>query len=291
MRLADVEEKTTVPEIQKMFKSFVEDAIISNDDMVIRDLSVADESSDAIYLYDFESYPEELGVFKDFKIDEAVNVPKFNFKNDDLSHLFGYIIYLGSMEDGIVLFKKHYPISLIKRDSFLMGAVKSEERFEKLPDDDIIRLNGRAQLLRIAGSIFVLDLKMLERNMGFTQLIHKAAVDSVKAIEQLDIIDDIQVLKDTLEEPSFSRKLSKVKKSSPIFKLGIARETIVDFTKTTQQLAGKFKYSADGTKIRLDTKKSKDSFLKLMNDAYLCSELTKQYYEASAKDIITQTAE
>ena len=84
--------------------------------------------------------------------------------------------------------------------------------------------------------------------------------------------------------------LSRVKKSSPIFKLGITKEAIIEFTKTTPELAGKFKYSDDGNKIRLDTKKSKDAFLKLMNDSFLRSELTKQYYEASTKDNITQAS-
>ena len=55
----------------------------------------------------------------------------------------------------------------------------------------------------------------------------------------------------------------------------------MEFTKTTSELTGKFKYSEDGTKIRLDTKKSKDVFLKLMNDAFLRSELTEQYYDNS----------
>lgn len=89
---------------------------------------------------------------------------------------------------------------------------------------------------------------------------------------------------------SFARKLSKVKKASPIFKLGISKEAIVEFTKNTPELAGKFKYSEDGTQIRLGTKKSKIAFLKLMNDAFLHSELTKQWYDASAKDNITQGA-
>ena len=65
----------------------------------------------------------------------------------------------------------------------------------------------------------------------------------------------------------------------------------MEFTKTTSKLTGKFKYSEDGTKIRLDTKKSKDVFLKLMNDAFLRSELTDQYYEASAKDNTIRTSE
>lgn len=68
------------------------------------------------------------------------------------------------------------------------------------------------------------------------------------------------------------------------------KEAIVEFTKNTPELAGKFKYSEDGTQIRLDTKKSKIAFLKLMNDAFLHSELTQQWYDASAKDNITQGA-
>lgn len=82
----------------------------------------------------------------------------------------------------------------------------------------------------------------------------------------------------------------KFEEKYPIFKLGITKEAIIEFTKTTPELAGKFKYSDDGNKIRLDTKKSKDAFLKLMNDSFLRSELTKQYYEASTKDNITQAS-
>ena len=65
----------------------------------------------------------------------------------------------------------------------------------------------------------------------------------------------------------------------------------MEFTKTTLELTGKFKYSEDGTKIRLDIKKSEDAFLKLTNGAFLWSELTEQYYEASAKDNTTCTSE
>lgn len=291
VRLADIEDEQTEPAIQSMFEGFLQTAIISNEEIVIRDLSKADESSNVIYQYDYYSYPEELGLFRQFEIDEAIQTDHFNFETDDLSHLFGYIIYIGSMQNGIVLFKKHYPISLIKRESFLLGAIKSKERFERLPGEDIIRLNSDVQLLRLGDTVFVLDLKVLERNMGFSALIQRTATETVETIEKLDILDDIEVLRDTLEDLSFARKLSKVKKDSAIFKLGIKKETIVEFTKTTPALAGKFQYSEDRSKIRLDTKKTKLEFLKLLDDSFLHSELTKQYYEASAKDNITQNAE
>ena len=125
---------------------------------------------------------------------------------------------------------------MIKRESFLLGAIRSSERFEKLPGEDIIRLNNDAQLLRVGDTIFVLNLKMLERNMGFSALIQQAATETVSAIEELDILDDIEVLRDTLEVPSFARKLSKVKKASPIFKLGYQKKQLLNLQKTRQSL-------------------------------------------------------
>lgn len=288
LRLANIEDESTAPEIQHMFEEFLETTIVSNEDLIVRNLSIADESPNAVYEYDYDSYPKELNLFKQFNIEEVVWINHFDFRTDDLKNLFGYIVYIGNMKSGLVLFKKHYPVSLIKRDSFLLGAIKSKERFEKLPGKDIIRLNNDAQLLRVEDAIFVFDLKMLERNMGFSALIQREATETVDAIEELDILDDIEVLRDTLEVPSFARKLSKVKKASPIFKLGISKEKIVEFTKNTPELAEKFKYSEDGTQIRLDTQKSKNAFLKLMSDAFLHSELTQQWYDASAKDNISQ---
>ena len=287
LRLADIEK--TEPEVDKLFLEYMTDTVLNNNDLQVCELSTADERTNAIFHYDYTEYPEELEVFQSFDIKQATKeVEKFNFEQDNLSRLCGYIIYIGSMEDGVSLFKKHYPISLIKRDSFLLGAIKSKQRFELVTGDDIIRLNGAVQLFRINGEIFVIDIKVLERNMGFNQLIYKAADETVQAIEELAIIEDIQVLRDSAEDIAFARKLSRVKKSSPIFKLNISKETIIEFTKTTHDLSGRFKYSEDGNEIRLDTKKSKDAFITLMNDAFLRSELTKQFYEAKAKDNITQ---
>lgn len=291
LRLADIENEKAEPEVDKLFLEYMTDTVLNNNDLQVCELSTADERNNAIFHYDYTEYPEELEVFQSFDIKQATKeVEKFNFKQDNLSRLCGYIIYMGSMKDGVSLFKKHYPISLIKRDSFLLGAIKSKKRFELITGDDIIRLNGAVQLFRINGEIFVIDIKVLERNMGFNQLIYKAADETVQAIEELAIIEDIQVLRDSAEDIVFARKLSKVKKSSPIFKLNISKETIIEFTKTTHDLSGRFKYSEDGNKIRLDTKKSKDAFITLMNDAFLRSELTKQFYEAKAKDNITQNS-
>ena len=100
LRLADVEDEKAAPEIQRLFEEFLKTAIVSNDNMIIRNLSVADESPDTIYQYDYDNYPEELNLFKQFNIEEAIETKHFNFKTDDLGHLFGYIVYIGTMKRG-----------------------------------------------------------------------------------------------------------------------------------------------------------------------------------------------
>lgn len=289
IKLADIENEETEPAIKTMFSEYLDQLILETDELSICDLSTADERNNVIYYYDYEEYPDELGIFRSFDIKTAIHGEKFNFQNDDLNKLHGYIIYLGSMEDGIILFKKHYPISLIKREAFLLGAIKSEQRFKKIDGDDIVRLNDSVQLMRVDDKIFVIDLKVLERNFGFDKLIQQAANDTIQSVLEIGLLEDVQVLKDAAEDITYARKLSKVKNASPILKLNIPNEEIIAFTKNTPVLSDKFKYSPDGSSIRLDTKKSKEAFLKLLNDAFLHSELTKLYYDARAKDNIVQS--
>ncbi len=289
IKLADIESSKTEPELRALFTSSIRSSILDNDDLTLPLLSAADDRSNALFQYDYDEYPEEIGLFNRFDIKEATaTAPKFDFTQDDLASLNGFIVYIGSMDCGIALFKKHYPISLIKRDSFLLGMKKATQRFEKLDGEDIVRLNDDYQMIKIADKLFVKNIKAIEQTMGFNELIFRAAKDAIQTIDGIGIIEDIQVLKDSSDDISFSRKLSKVKSSSPIFKLNIPKEDIIAFTKTAPGLAGIFKYSDDGTTIRLDTKKSKEAFIKLLNDSYLRSELTKQYYEARAKDNIQQ---
>lgn len=285
LRLADIEDEKAAPELEGMFVDYISDAILDKSDLQLCELSIDDERANTIYHYDYDSFPEELEIFKNFDITNALaRIPKFNFSTDDLSDLFGYIIYLGNMQNGILLFKKHYAIALIKRDSFLLGIKRSSQRFEKVSGEEMVRMNGTTQLIRVDGELYVMDIKMLERNMGFHQLIQKAAEQTVDAVEKLGILENAEILRETIEETSFARKLSKVKQTSPIFKNNIPKETIIQFTKNTPELSGKFKYSEDGSAIRLDSKKSKDAFVKLMNDSFLRSELTKLCYDVSTKD-------
>ncbi|WP_420868523.1 Kiwa anti-phage protein KwaB-like domain-containing protein [Alkalimarinus coralli] len=59
---------------------------------------------------------------------------------------------------------------------------------------------------------------------------------------------------------------------------------IISFCKTFPKLANRIRLNEDETKIGLDTKVSKDLFIKLLMDDYLTSELTHFHYESVSKD-------
>ena len=58
----------------------------------------------------------------------------------------------------------------------------------------------------------------------------------------------------------------------------------MDFISNHEVLGNEFRLNDDSTKILLDTKKSQNFFLRLMNDDFLHSELTNYDYMTPAKD-------
>lgn len=283
IKKADIENGTTTNELSNLFGNRLR-LISNNDELRIANLSSSDESPNSVYEYDYAEFPEDMLIIKNFDIHSATEIEKFSFSNDSLNALMGYIIYIGDMENGIVCFKKHYPFSLIKREAFLL--FKHDERFKKLDTDDILRFNGDIHLFKIDNKIFVLDIKVVESHLGFEELIRNRAQKAIDDISSIEIVEDINILREAAEDISFSRKLSKIAGQSLIISQSIPNEKVIEFSKKHPGLKNAFRYSEDGKKISLDTKASQKSFLKLLNDDFLISELTNQSYDSLAKDRI-----
>lgn len=283
IKKADIENGTTTNELSNLFGNRLR-LISNNDELRIANLSSSDESPNSIYEYDYAEFPEDMLIIKNFDIHSATEIEKFSFSNDSLNALMGYIIYIGDMENGIVCFKKHYPFSLIKREAFLL--FKHDERFKKLDTDDILRFNGDIHLFKIDDKIFVLDIKVVESYLGFEELIRNRAQKAIDDISLIELVEDINILREAAEDMSFSRKLSKIAGQSLIISQSIPNEKVIEFSKKHPGLKNAFRYSEDGKKISLDTKASQKSFLKLLNDDFLISELTNQSYDSLAKDRI-----
>jgi len=245
----------------------------------IINISASDERTNVLYEYDLKDKPQELNV-----ISEVIangEQPIFSSEHDDVKNLYAYLIAIGDAEKKLLLYKKHYPISVYSaQKNFFM--FESDHRFVRM-EEDLIRLDNNFDFLSLNETLLINNLKALEKFFGFHEIIKKEAIFSVTAIEAQGIIDNPSELSNMIEDISFARKLTKTAVNSPV--LGkIPVNIIIDFTKNHPILKGKFKYTVNNSQIHLDTKISKNLFLKLLNDDYLRSDLTRAYYDSLAKD-------
>ena len=138
-------------------------------------------------------------------------------------------------------------------------------------------------MFKVNGELYILDLKFLERKFKIYDVIKSVALKEIDKINEIGIVQNANSLKELLINTSFARKLSKISEHSPV--LGkVPNADIISFTKNYQRLKNKFKYTNDGSQIILSTKTTMEIFIKLLNDDFLSSELTRIYYDSIAKD-------
>ncbi len=268
--------------LKKVFIDSLSDNIVHKNNINVLSLSSSDERTNVIYEYDLE-IPEELNSIS--AILTSDNIQNFNFNDDDFSETKALLIEIGNNEKQLVIYKTMAPINIFGRHSFFLK--KSSERFEKI-DEEFIRISSGFQLLKVEDSLFVIDLNTLEKFFGFHDIIKREATQSIQAIEQIELLENPETLKELVDDVTFARKLTKVAKYSPVIQARIPNTSIISFTMTHPALKNKIRYNADQSKIQLDTKVSKDLFVKLLNDDFLTSELTKLYYDSIAKDGVTE---
>lgn len=283
IRLADVN-NDILPEMRNLFFEKINYLIIDKPDLSLRNLSEADDRKNVLYEYDFE---EELGLFTQINsLEENLEPDRFNFNENGIDDIDGLIIRIGNSSNSITLYSKSYPINVIKRDA-IFKLVPSETRFEKF-DKPLLKVNGSFEIIKYESKYYILKYEMLERKYGFEKLIRSTAESSITKISDIGLVQNLSKLQENLETLSFARKFVKAAKYSPVINMGLTASRILDFVKTHHSLAGKFKFNEAEDQIILDTTKSCNLFLKLLDDDFLNSLLTGIEYDSSVKDQIGQ---
>ena len=256
------------------------------DGLTVLNLSAADDRKTAIYRYDLDNRPQFFDAFKeiaDHQYDDYFteeNGRLFDFTKDKLSQIDAFVILLGNADNSLMIYRKNYSVNLFKRDRIYL-VKESNTRFDTMKDD-FIRLDAKIDFLYVNDEVYIYNLDVLERFGDFYQIITKEATISLGDIDTLSLVANLDILSDRLDDLRFARKLAKISKDSPVFK--VPQADIIQFTKKHPFLKDKFKYTADGSQIELNTKLSQDNFIKLLNDDFLRSELTKVNYESPAKN-------
>lgn len=255
--------------------------IIQNEDINIVNLSSADDRSSVIYYYDLYESPAIFEYFDIILNSQNQQQPDyFNFETDNLSNLEGYYVLIGDFENNILLYRKQMPINLFKRGKIYL--IKGHEtQFESI-NEEFLRIDSKIDILKIDDSVYINNISILERHYEFDDIIQAEATTSITNIEALNILGNIEVLQERITDTAFARKLSKISTNSPVFTLPADR--IIQFVRSHATLGQEFRYNNDNSQIILDTKKSQNFFIKLMNDDFLHSQLTSYDYVTPAKD-------
>lgn len=266
-----------LPEITKMFITSINSQIIEKTEYSLLPLSTADERGDCFYQYDLE-LPEELTNLATVLTSDGIET--FDFRTNKLEDIDSLIIVLAVGDDEISIYKKVAPIEVLGRGGYILG--KANQRLERF-NEQLLRISSRFQVIRVNEEIIILDLATIEKSFGFQDVIKREATLSLNSIDQMQIVADMDSLKEMVDDVRFARKLTKIAKSSPVIQLSIPNNDIISFSKK-HPATRNMKYSDNDTKFNLTTKVSKDLFLKLLNDDLLTSELTKLFYASLAKD-------
>lgn len=267
-----------LPEIKQIFIDGINNFIIAKNDYTILQLSAADERGKCFYQYDLE-IPEELELLEGVIGND--NLQTFDFNVSQLSSIKSLVILLADDNNELTLYKKLSPVEVIGRGGHIFK--KSNQRLEKF-EDQLLRITAKFQVMRIAGEIIIIDLASIEKSFGFHDVITREALLSIEAINEMQIVANIDSLNELVNNVSFARKLTKVAKYSPVIKLNIPVADIINFAKNHPLTKKKMRYNPEGTQFNLDTRVSKDLLIKILNDDLLTSELTKLYYDSLAKD-------
>ena len=278
IKLLDVN-NDDLPPIMEMFKMSLNRLVINNEYSIV-DLSSADERANCIYLYDLQ-LPNELEVLN--SVINNDDIERLNLNKDSFTEIKSLAILLADNSHEIVLYKKMFPIEIIGKRGYLLW--KANDQFKRFAGQ-LLRISDNFHVMKVDRQFFILDLQTIERAFGFYEVIKKEALSNLQRIKDIDIISNVEVLDELADDVTFARKLTKVAKNSPIIKHNIPNENIVRFSQTHPALRNKLRY--DSGKFVLDTKVSKNLFIKLLNDDFLTSELTRLYYDSIAKDNIQE---
>lgn len=271
--------------LKSLFIQSLRECITEREDLSVLNLSTSDERVDAIYVYDID-LPPELSSMEG--VLESDNLPLLDLADSNLSGIKALLIEIGNNIGQIVLYKTMAPVNIFGRASFFLK--KSRHRLEKI-DDEFLRVSSGFQMMRVNGELLVIDLGAIERNFGFHEIITREAAAGIASIESMELIQNPEILHELLDDVKYARRFTKVAKSSPVVKAGVSNSSIINFCKTFPRLVGKIRFNDEEDKIVLDTKVSKDLFIKLLMDDFLTSELTHYHYESVAKDSAESMAE
>jgi hypothetical protein len=281
IKLADIDAEDQ-KELKTKFLTTLGENITGNEELRLVEISKIEERKNILFHYDYDELPQNFEPFSTLQTEHQFD--NFSFTEDKFSEIAGIVFLMALNDLTLISYKQHYPINLYKRGSRGMGLWKSNQRLVQIPDD-ILTIYPDFDFFFLNEELFIKNVKVLERHFSYDKVVAKKAEEGLELIEASKFVMDTSLLLGRMHDMTFARKLAQVTQHSKVLNLQI--QQVIHFVNHYPDLVNKFRFNSERSQFDLSTKQTQNLFLKLLNDDFLVSQLTNQYYDSSSKDLVT----
>ncbi|NOW98961.1 Kiwa anti-phage protein KwaB-like domain-containing protein [Mucilaginibacter sp. SG564] len=210
------------------------------------------------------------------------------FKHDKhlLDHVFAYLIRLQIDQKQVIIFKQKYPIDILSR-STVLKVIDHASRFV-LETDPLLKISDKIDFMLVDNHFIIVNLKLLETKYGFNDRYLKMGTQSLEIIKNKNVVSDTSKIEELAKTVGFSKKLMKVKADNIVLGTPIVEiKLFLEEYKTIDgavSLSKRIKYIPAQNRFEVKSKEAARDFIKLLNDEYLISLLTKRPYVSTIKE-------
>jgi len=283
------QEGSTYERIETEYASELRDSILEKELFEVKGINDVDSAGNALLEIGEISTIPRLKALDDATT-TILNESSTNPASRLPSNIWGFLITIGNDVNTLVLFRKYYPIHLMKQGNIFIKFVN--DAFSLVDNEALVRFDTRYQCIKLDGLWYTNDLEMFETVFQFDEVQKAQAQAAFSTLQTLNLFEGEEDLFTTcLLQKAMYRKILRIVESSQVLKKEISRETILDFSRNKSPFKEKFNYDDESGKIKINSQSAMKLFLKLMNDDYLYSELTKVTYDSSEKTVDTVSQE
>jgi len=219
--------------------------------------------------------PKANAIFEAVVENTALELPKDLM----LDSVWSYIFKVDCPTGTLFLFKKNYPINVLKIENSYTIFFSNNKL--SLFDKDLLRLSKHFDVMLIEEELIILNRNEFEKAFDYVGAMQAAAEVNVEVINKSKLIDGLEKISELSQKKNTLRKLLNINPNSKILK-----KTPPQIVRLAKKYKIIFEMSEDEKKLSITTKKSALAFVEMLNDNYLKSEFSDSLYKIKGKSEI-----
>lgn len=282
LQLFNIEEEH-LPDLLQMFIQSIVDTLVRDEAYTLEEYSTSLKRVDAYYRYDLaeETRTEEMR-----RMSEVLGLDDSNLFDSNATPIETinglYAVIRGNRGQNVVVYKNITAVDKTYAGRNFMIFGTSPTQFSR-QSKSMLRITPSIHMLSIGDDIILIDMKKMETRLHLDNILKREIDRDIAVISSKNIIiNDVQ-LKKACESPTMCKKLRHALTHSNVAKKNISNADIIAFAQT-ERLGLKFHFNRAKDRFEIKSKAEAVRFIKLLDDDFLWSELTKVDYDSENKD-------